>query len=170
MDTPKIYLETTMFSFFYEKRTAPPYLELKTDVHRIFDLIKAGEYIPHTSIYAIDEIMNESNTRKRELMVALVNEYDVEILPASSEAQWLADLYIQEGAISPLYKTDAIHIALATLSGLDFLISLNFTHITRIWTIEKVRRVNARMKFQGIGIYKPGEVLEIYENSAGLLE
>jgi hypothetical protein len=44
MDKPKIYLETTMFSFYYEERTAPPYLELKAEVRRIFDLIKAGEY------------------------------------------------------------------------------------------------------------------------------
>jgi hypothetical protein len=29
MEVPKIYLETTMFSFYYEERTAPPYLELK---------------------------------------------------------------------------------------------------------------------------------------------
>jgi hypothetical protein len=35
MIIPKIYLETTMFSFYYEERTAPPYLELKAEVHRI---------------------------------------------------------------------------------------------------------------------------------------
>ena len=51
MTIPKIYLETTMFSFYYEKRTVPPYLELKAEVHRIFELIKAGEYEPYTSLF-----------------------------------------------------------------------------------------------------------------------
>jgi hypothetical protein len=56
MSVPKIYLEATMFSFYHEKRTMPPYLELKAEVHRIFDLIKAGEYEPFMSAFAINEI------------------------------------------------------------------------------------------------------------------
>jgi hypothetical protein len=46
MNVPKIYLETTMFSFYHEKRIMPPYLELKAEVHRIFELIKAGVFQP----------------------------------------------------------------------------------------------------------------------------
>jgi len=42
MIIPKIYLETTMFSFYHEKRAMPPYLELRAEVRRIFELIKAG--------------------------------------------------------------------------------------------------------------------------------
>jgi len=50
---------------------------------------------------------------------------------------------------------------MATVNGLDFIVSLNFTHIVRTWTIERVRRVNKREGYQGIGIYKPEEVLEL---------
>ena len=164
MEKPKIYLETTVFSFCYEKRTAPPYLELRAEVGRIFDLIKAGEYEPYTSLYAVDEIMNDPDTEKRERMKALITDYDIAVLPASDEARWLAALYIQEGAISQIYETDAAHIAITTVNGLDFIVSLNFTHIARPWTIERVRRVNRREGYQGIGIYKPAEVLEIYED------
>jgi hypothetical protein len=49
-------------------------------------------------------------------------------------------------------------------------VSLNFTHIVRPWTIERVRRVNRRESYQGIGIYKPAEVLASYEDSTGLHE
>ena len=170
MNVPKIYLETTMFSFYYEKRASPPYLELKAEVLRIFDLIKAGKYEPYTSLYAVDEIMKEPDSKKREQMKALITEYNITILPVSNEVQRLAALYIQEGAITPAYRTDAAHIAITTLNGLDFIVSLNFTHIARIWTIEKVRRVNAREKYKGIGIYKPAEVLEIYEDDTGIHE
>ncbi|MCL2382590.1 MAG: hypothetical protein FWC64_13545, partial [Treponema sp.] len=62
---------------------------------------------------------------------------------------------------SPAYETDALHIAITTVSGLDFIVSLNFTHIVRTWTIERVRRVNKREGYQGIGIYNPAEVLEL---------
>jgi hypothetical protein len=170
MDKPKIYLETTMFSFYCEERTAPPYLELKAEVRRIFDLIKAGVYESYTSPYATDEIENEKNEEKREKMKRLISEYGITVLPVTPEVRRLAELYVREGAIAPAWTTDAAHIAVTTINGLDFIVSLNFTHIVRPWTIEKVRIVNVREKYQGIGIYKPAEVLEIYEDSTGLHE
>jgi hypothetical protein len=43
-------------------------------------------------------------------------------------------------------------------------------YIARTWTIDHVRRVNRREGYQGIGIYKPAEVLEIYEDDTRLPE
>jgi hypothetical protein len=159
-----------MFSFYYEERTAPMYLEQKTLVRRIFDLIKAGEYEPFTSSLTTGEIADEPNQEKREKMAAMLTDYGIKLLDLSDEAKRLAALYIQEGAISPAYTTDAAHIAVTAVNGLDFIVSLNFGHIARPWTIERVRRVNAREKYKGVGIYRPVEVLEIYEDSAGLFE
>jgi hypothetical protein len=170
MDKPKIYLETTIFSFYYEERTAPLYLEHKALVRRIFDLIKAGEFEAYTSPYVIREISNETNPEKREKMKALSSACGAVMLPITKEVERLAGLYVQEGAVSPAWKTDAAHIAVTSVNGLDFIVSLNFTHIVRPWTIERVRRVNRRENYQGIGIYKPAEVLEIYEDSTGIHE
>jgi hypothetical protein len=69
--------------------------------------------------------------------------------------------HTQEETVSPAWETDAAHIAITTVNGLDFIVSLNFTHIARAWTDERVRRVNVREGYQGIGIYKPEEVLEL---------
>jgi hypothetical protein len=90
-----------MFNFYHEKRMAPPYLELKAEVHRIFELIKAGEYEPYTSLYTMREIDNEKNQEKRERMAALISEYGIKILDETDEAEHLATLYVQEKAISP---------------------------------------------------------------------
>ena len=68
------------------------------------------------------------------------------------------------------WTTDATHIATATYYGLDFIVSLNFSHIVRPWTIERVRLVNWREKYHAIGIYKPSEVLAIYEDYPGISE
>jgi len=170
MDKPRIYLETTMFSFYYEERTAPLYLEQKALVRQIFELIQAGIYEPYTSPYATREINNEPTQDKRTKMQALVSDYNVEVLPITEEIERLATLHVQEKAIAPAWATDAAHIAVAAYNGLDFIISLNFAHIVRPWTIEKVRSVNIREKYRAIGIYKPSEVLEIYEDSTRLPE
>jgi hypothetical protein len=101
-------------------------------------------------------------------MLQIITEYSIKILDASDEAENLATVYVAEGVISPLFKTDAIHIAMTTVNGLDFIVSLNFQHIVRPWTIERVERINAREGYRRIGIYKPREVLN--ENHCGLHE
>jgi predicted nucleic acid-binding protein len=133
-------------------------------------LIKAGEYEPYTSSRATDEIENEPNLEKQEKMASLIAEYGIKFLDVTDEVKRLTNLDIQAKAISPHYETDAAHIAVAAANGLDFIVSLNFTHIVRPWTIECVRRVNSRELYKGIGIYKPQEALEIYEDDSGLYE
>ena len=167
---PKIYLETTMFSFYYEERQHGDYPKYKAQTRKVFDLIKAGEYEPYSSPIALQEIAREPDLEKREKMAALVAEYGVKILEESDEATRIAALYVQEGAISPVWERDGAHIAITTVNGLDFIVSLNFTHIVRTWTIEHVRRVNMREGYQGIGIYKPVEVLELYEDDTRIHE
>jgi hypothetical protein len=161
VDKPRIYLETTVFSFYHEAREYGEYPKYKAEVRKVFERIKTGEFEPYTSIFVMDEIAKEKNTEKWESMRELVAEYDITFLEVTDEAERMAELYIQEGAISPTWETDAAHIAMATVNGLDFIVSLNFTHIVRTWTIERVRRVNKREGYQGIGIYKPEEVLEL---------
>ncbi|MHC6202071.1 PIN domain-containing protein [Breznakiellaceae bacterium SP9] len=161
MTIPKIYLETTMFSFYYEIREEPHYQEYKTQARQVFDMIRAGKFEPYSSPYATAEIEGEKDPVKREQMKGLVKEYGITILERTEEVEQLAALYIQEKAISPEWLADAAHIAITVINGLDFIVSLNFTHIARPWTIEIVRRVNARENYKGIGIYKPVEVLEL---------
>jgi hypothetical protein len=67
MEVPKIYLETTMFSFYYGQETTPEYRQYKAEARAVFDLIKAGEYEPYTSLYAIGEIDDETAAKYAEL-------------------------------------------------------------------------------------------------------
>jgi hypothetical protein len=161
MTVPRIYLETTMFSFYYETRQEPRYQVYKAQVRQIFDLIKAGKLEPYTSTFATDEMENEKDPEKRENMRRLIPEFGIRFLDITPEVDRLAALYIKEEAVTAISETDAAHIAITAINGLDFIVSLNFGHIARAWTIERVRRVNIRENYKGIGIYKPAEVLEL---------
>jgi len=161
MEILKIYLETSIFSFYHETREYGEYPKYKAQVRELFERIKAGEFEPFTSIFAMDEITKDKDTKKLERMRSLISDFGITFLEVTDEVDRIATLYIQEGAISPAWETDALHIAMATVHGLDLIVSLNFTHIVRIWTIDRVRRVNRRGSYQGIGIYRPAEVLEL---------
>ncbi|GHV92473.1 hypothetical protein AGMMS50268_29760 [Spirochaetia bacterium] len=160
MEIAKIYLETTMFSMYYAP-DKPGYVELKAQVRQIFDQIKAGKFDAYTSIYTTDELDGEMNDEKREKMWQLITDFNVKMLPDDEAVIRLAGLYITEEAVPAAYTTDAAHIAITAFHGLDFIVSLNFEHIARPWTEERVRKVNIREGYKGIGIYRPVEVLDL---------
>jgi hypothetical protein len=94
-------------------------------------------------------------------MLNLIDWYGITVLPADNRAEQLAALYIAEGAVPPGYPDDAAHIAMTTLYELDFIVSLNFEHIARAWTLQKVDTVNVREGLKRIGIYRPAEVIKL---------
>jgi hypothetical protein len=164
MDKPKLYLETSMFSFYYEERTSGSYPKWRKQVHEIFSLIKLGEYKPYSSRYSLEEIGNESNKVKRGQMLNLMLEYDIEILNPTEEAERLANKYIEKQVLSSAHLVDVQHIAIAVVNGLDYIVSMNFNHLARLWTNDRVRTVSIDESYKPIFIYKPEEVLKLYEN------
>lgn len=153
MRIPTIYLETTMFNYYFEKgREAYPYTV------RLFDEIRKGLFEPYTSQYVIDELALVPEP-KRTAMLGLIDEFDVRIFDADLEAERLADLYVTEGIIPPKYKTDGRHIAIATVKNLHFIVSLNFKHIVRRRTVLLTEVVNVREGYGKVGIFSPMEVV-----------
>jgi hypothetical protein len=155
MSITKIYLETSIFNFPFAD-DAP---ELKADTLKLFEEIKAGKYEPYSSSYAIDELEKTKQPEKLERMNRLVLEYNIEIIPFNENAEKLALLYLAEGVMNQRYGTDAYHIAITTVSELDFIVSLNFQHIVRQKTIRETARINEREGYKRIGIYEPWEVI-----------
>ena len=77
-----------------KKKTMPPYLELKAEVHRIFDLIKAGEYEPFTSTFATNEIEDTTDQEKRANMWRLIDDYGITVLQTSPQVEnWLLCIF-----------------------------------------------------------------------------
>ena len=158
---PTIYLETTIFNFPFTD-DAPQY---KADALRLFAEIKAGKLKPFTSKYVTRELENTRSAEKLEQMKTLITDYGVTIIPASDEAERLADIYVSEGIIPAKYAADALHIAAATVAGLDFIVSLNFRHIVKHKTIIQTEIINAREGFKRVFIHSPAEVIDHDENA-----
>jgi len=156
---PAIYLETTVFNFPFAD-DAPQY---RADTLRLFAEIKAGKFKPFTSEYVTREL-EAATDPQREDRLQLIKEYEVEVIPASDEAKSLAVTYIKAGVIPPAYGTDGFHIAVATVKGLDFIVSLNFRHIVKRKTIEEAEMINFREGYKKIGIYSPAEVIDYDES------
>ncbi|MDR0466637.1 MAG: hypothetical protein LBH94_04700 [Deltaproteobacteria bacterium] len=159
MSTPKMYIETTVFNYYFDReRDAHP------DTVKMFEEIKAGKYEPYTSEYVTNEL-TKAPIEKQKLMLALIEEYNVVLIKASADAERLASIYIKEKIIPIKYATDALHVAAASVRLLDFIVSLNFRHIVKRKTILMTEIVNVREGYKSIGIFSPMEVVEYDEDA-----
>ncbi|GHV46216.1 hypothetical protein AGMMS49546_33790 [Spirochaetia bacterium] len=152
---PKLYLETTIFNFYYVDKDS----KKKDDTHKLFDAIKKGKYEVYTSWYVQDEIARDT-PEKYEKMRSLLEKYAQPTVSFNEEASALAEIYIKNRIIPLKYRTDALHIATATVNRLDFVVSFNFGHIVKPKTMIGAGFANLHHGYRQIGLCTPTEVLE----------
>jgi hypothetical protein len=67
---------------------------------------------------------------------------------------------VAEKVIPAKFRTDGLHIAIATVNDLDMIISMNFQHIVKHKTIKMTGHINTMNCFRAIEIYSPMEVVD----------
>jgi len=87
----------------------------------------------------------------------------VDIAEVTAEALKLQQAYVDAGILSEKYSTDALHVALATVSQASLIVSWNFRHIVNFQKIPMYNAVNTLHGYSEIAIYSPLEVIE-YED------
>ena len=158
MNKQKIYLETTLFNYYFDEDR-----DAHADVVTLFKECSVGEFEPYTSTYTIEEL-EDTQGEKRDKMLALISQYKVTVLAASDEIVELAKKYIAEGAIHKGSQTDARHIATAAVNNLDKIISLNFRHIVKEKMIILTGAINTLLGYKPVEIKTPMEVID-YEKT-----
>ena len=111
----------------------------------------------------IDEL-NKAPEPLRSDMLNLFDRYGIITLEAQEEAANMARIYLKEGVIPPSHKMDALHLAIATVMEMDFIVSWNFKHIVKRNTILATGAINLREGYKPLGIFSPMEVIEYAVN------
>ena len=142
-----------MFNYFFDKDR-----DAHADTVRLFKEIAAGKYEAFTSDAVVDEL-KQAPEPKNTFMLALITEYDIEVLSVGKDAEKMADLYIQQKVIPKKSRTDGVHIAVASVNGLDYIVSLNFKHIIRIKTEQMTGAANALNGYRPIQFTTPMEIV-----------
>ena len=149
----KLYLETTVFNYYFdEDRTG------HEDVLKLFEAIEAGKFEVYTSRYVTDELIKAPEPKNNN-MIALIDKYNIIHLELTDEVFDLAELYIATNIIPASYFYDSVHVAVASVYGLDGIISYNFEHINRDKTRLLTTSVNNEEGYGGIVICTAKEVL-----------
>jgi predicted nucleic acid-binding protein len=81
----------------------------------------------------------------------------------SEAAVLLQQAYLRAGIVERKWEADALHVAVATVSGCRVIVSWNFKHIVNFQKIPLYNGANLSHGFAAIAIHSPQEVIE-YEN------
>ena len=152
MRKQKLYLETTLFNFYFDKDR-----EAHAATVSLFEDIAAGKYNAFTSDYVVNEL-ERTQGEKREKVLTLIERYGITVLGLDDEAEQLADIYVEQGIIPLKYRTDGVHIAVAAVNDLHMIISMNFEHIVKRKTKIETGNINISNGYRVVEIYTPMEV------------
>lgn len=123
----------------------------------LWSKFRVGEYILVISDLTIQEIEAAPADVRRHLEdIPAGHQIQVGL---STEAEELADAYVAHGVVGPGSLADALHVAMATVSGVDVLVSWNFKHIVNLGRIRLFNAVNLEQGYGLTEIRTPREVL-----------
>jgi predicted nucleic acid-binding protein len=115
-------------------------------------------------IYISDEVIREisrASEPRRSQLEGLLRESSPLLLEIDLESEKMADRYTEEGIIPERYISDALHIAVAVINGIDAIVSWNFEHIVKLKTRVMVNGINRLLGYHEIEICSPEEVVEL---------
>ena len=154
----RLYLDTSVIGAVSDKEM-PERIRI---TRALLDSIVEGK---HTGIIS-NIVLEEIDRCHEELKKKLVSEIQAVPLLVISENDISADLletYEREGFIRKGARLDLRHLAVATVSGVDAVVSWNFRDIVNIRTRRAVHAVNLRLGYPLIEIVSPEEVTEYEE-------
>jgi predicted nucleic acid-binding protein len=123
---PKVYLETTFISYL----TARPSRDLVIAAHQQVSQDWWLDSKPYFELFISQLVKDEASggdkKAAKERLKALAG---IPLLPTKPEALELAKAMMNEALIPQTAAEDALHIALATTNGMDYLMTWNLKHI-----------------------------------------
>ena len=130
----RIYIETSVISAHEFGDEV-----LKRVTKRFFNLAMKKHHEMFTSDLTLAEAEKGSKMVQRKI-VRVIKLYNLRTLYLNEDALILADQYIKQGVVPVKVAADAQHIAIATISAMEVLVSWNLKHIVNLRTKPKLKR------------------------------
>lgn len=154
MKVSRIYLDTSVIGGCHDE-------EFEIWSNGLMKDFRLKNYLPVLSELTFDEISKAPKPVQETLKSLLEDE--PEILEITDSALELSEKYLDRNILTPKFRDDALHIALASLANVDVLVSWNFKHIVHYDKIRLFNAVNIENGLKSIDIYSPREVTNYEE-------
>ena len=155
--TTLIYVETTIPSFFSERRVGIDIVARRQWAREWWAKSKPGQRLV-TSAIVFEELEGIPDAARREESLSLVR--SLEELRYTAEVAEVVAVYLQHKLMPVEALGDADHLALASFYNCDMLVTWNCRHLANANKTGHIRRVNALLGLRTPLLVTPLELLE----------
>ena len=131
--------------------------EFSDESNRLLAAARRGKITFVVSDVVLRELL-KAPKEVRDIYESIPDE-SIELLPQNLEAIKLAEAYVAAKVVTIKSQNDAVHVAYATISRVDAIVSWNFKHIVRLDRMKGYNRVNFEKGYGALEIISPKEVI-----------
>lgn len=155
MDKKAVYLETSVISYLANRPSRDLIVAAHQAVTREWWERRRADFTLYISAPVLDEA-SAGDPEAAAKRLAVLD--DIEVLDVTDEAIDFAARLIQEGAIPKHSATDALHVALACVNGIHYLLTWNCKHIANAERFEAIQAVCVQSGYKPPIICTPDEL------------
>jgi len=156
-----VYIETTIISYLVSRPSRDILIAAHQQTTFEWWTSRRDEFECYISQVVIDEIQAGDNEAAEKRMKEIEG---LAVLEVTTEAEGLTEAIIQGGAIPKRAVRDAAHIAVATVNGIDYLLTWNCRHLANAQIIRKVSLICNREGYSMPVICTPEELMGVQDN------
>ena len=154
---PKVYLETSFVSYLASRPSRDLIIAANQQITQEWWQLRRDAFDLFISELVVQEAGAGDKTAAEQRLLALE---DIPELKLSEEVVLLAERLIKDGSLPQNAVEDALHIAIATLNGMDYLLTWNFKHLANATMRYKIEGVCRGLGYEPPIICTPQELLE----------
>ncbi len=155
MNNRTVYVETTVIGHIAARPQADILVAARQLTSQQWWSVR-DRYKLVVSQIVVDECSAGDTSAASERLALIAN---IPVLAVSSDAKNLADELMLQHGIPATEPRDALHIAIAAVNGIQFLVTLNFTHIANAETRSIIEQICRDCGFVPPLICSPDELL-----------
>ncbi len=154
---PKVHLETSVISYLTSRPSRDLIIAANQQTTQEWWQTRRKDFDLFISQMVIQEANAGDAAAAQQRLQALEG---VPLLELNAEVEAFARRLITDGPLPQQAVEDALHIAVATMNGMDYLLTWNFKHIANATMRYKIERVCRLEGYEPPIICTPQELLE----------
>jgi hypothetical protein len=154
---PKVYIETSVPSYLAARRSQ----DVRVLANQETTIEWWDNRRTHFELFVSEFVLTEAalgDPTAAQKRLAFLD--GITVLDATNDVRSLGSALVAEGPIPPQAAIDALHIAIAAVNGMEYLLTWNCTHIANAVMRPKIEAVCRRQGYEPPVICTPLELME----------
>ena len=152
----KVYIETSIPSFYYEVRNEAEFVAMRN-----WTCLWWKESRKELECFTLEAVIYElesgKHPNKKDKLLLMK---DIMLLEINDEIKDIVEVYLAHYLMPKDELGDALHLAVASFHNMDYLLTWNCNHLANANKRKHIRRINEKLRIHTPEILTPLELME----------